>query len=293
MAKSSRYGFYPPISPLINKQYKSGKPIAQHVSYTWQTVSRELAPGMAIKEKTSAVTTAKAPNIKTMVRQAQLRADNASEQNRVHARLRDEKKKRGSASYHNALAGYHAEDAYVKQQMAIATSRIDTSITMVNSVFGIYGSLAAVAKEAGDRNYGIITKNITSDLGLLGQAVPDGLTLHFEYHYGMEPSKAKQFGAGMSMMFGGDTEANNEFMVTAVLTQPGRRRITATRLVKMIWYAGEGNLKRAFPAGYEEYNPILIPNPRGGDPYLLYYQVLNQLAHAAVDDIRYKLKRRK
>jgi len=292
-AETSRYAFYPPILPLIESEYLKQKPIAQHASFTWQTVQQELTPGMKIQEQTRITSVNPAPSIKSMVNRSQQLANNANEQRRIHSRLASDAKTLGDAQYHHKMARFHAEGAYVKQQMAIATGQIDTSISIINNTAGIYKALASAGKQMGDINYAQITKNITSDLNLLGKDAPEGTSLHFEYHYGLEPSAGKKFNAAMSMMFGSNAESNNEFMVTAVLTQANGKQITATRLVKMIWYTGEENFNRPFPEGYEEYKPFKIPNPKAVTANMLNYQLLNQLALAVVDDIRLKLKKSK
>jgi len=292
-AKTSRYAFYPPITPLLKSEYLKQKPIAQHASFTWQTVQQELTPGMKIKEQASITSVNPAPSIKSMVNQSQKLANDTSERRRIHARLASEAKNLGDAQYHHSMARFHAEDAYVKQQMVSFTKQIDTSISIINNTAGIYSSLASAGKQMGDLNYAQITKNITSDLNLLGKDAPEDSSLHFEYHYGLEPSAGKKFNAAMSVMFGSNAESNNEFMVTAVLTQANGKQITATRLVKMIWYTGEENFNRPFPEGYEEYKPFKLPNPKAVTANMLNYQLLNQLALAVVDDIRLKLRKSK
>jgi len=292
-AKTSRYAFYPPVSSLIESEHHKQEPIAQHASFTWQTVRQELSPGIKPQEQTNIISTIPAPSIKSMVNQSQQLADDASEKRRIHSRLANEAKTLGDAQYHHSMARFHAEEAYVKQQMVSFTKQIDSSISIINNTVGIYNSLASAGKQMGDLNYAQITKNITTDLNLLGKDAPEGSSLHFEYHYGLEPSTGKKFNAAMSVMLGSNAESNNEFMVTAVLTQANGKQITATRLLKMIWYTGDDNVKRPFPKGYEEYKPYNIPNPEAVTANMLNYQLLNQLALAVVDDIRLKLRKSK
>ncbi len=294
MAKTSRFAFSPDLEKIIreNRRLKPGRPIAERYSYTWQHVYQDLTKGKPLK-KGKLLTVVKTPSTGAMTTRARKLAANHSEQRRVHARLARTSKNRGDTRYHNEMARLNAEQALLQEKMAVAGGRIDAAIGMVNSVAGIYGSMAAMGRQMGDRNYGLLTDEIVRDMNLSGQGAPKGSRLHFEYHYGFEPSKGKNFSAGLVVMFGGNADSMNSAMLTAVLTLPNGKRITATRAIKMLWYTGEGNLKRRFPKGFREIKVQNIPIPKSFEGPMLHYQVLNQLAHAAANDIRKKMRRMK
>ena len=287
LAKTSRYAFSPPLSGLVkeNQARAPAAPIAQHYSYAWQNVEQELTEGMRIDESQTLVGVYRVPGNSALAAQAQRRADNLSEQSRVHSRLADNAKSGGNRSYHRSMAMLNADQAIAQQEQAIAAGRTEAALGLANAGFALFSSLASAGKAMNDRNYGLISRSVVQDMNAVGEQAPAGSELHLEYHFGIEPSKGKQFQSGMTMMFGGDTDQINAFMVTAVLTLPDGRRITATRLAKMIWYAGEGNLARAFPAGYEEDKILELPKVEGVDPQPLPYWVVNQLARAAVADV--------
>lgn len=291
LAKTSRYAFSPPLSTLIqsNAQHAPGKPLAERYAFAWQRVLQELEPAMQIADKKKIIAVSRVPRMDNLVAQARKRADDASAQRKIHADLARTAKTRGDARYHLDMARLNADQALLHEQISVATGRTDAAMGVVGATFGLYDAMAAAGKQLNDTDFGNISRGVVEDLKFVGEGAPPGSRLYIEYHYGMEPAAGKRFDAGLAMMFGGDTEANNAAMVTAVLTLPNGRRISATRLVKIIWYAGEGNLTRPFPAGYEEFKITEIPIPAGFNTPSLDNGVLNQLARGTLNDIRKRL----
>jgi hypothetical protein len=294
LAKTSRYAFSPPLSEVIraNARQAGGRPLAERYSYTWQHVAEELKPGMATGE-TRIIAVTPVGSMRELASQAERRAADASEQRQIQSELARTAKNEGDARYHLQMARIDADKALANEQLSVDAGRTDASMGVVNAAVGVYSSLAAAGRQLGDQDYGAVSRDVVGDLNAVGAGAMKGSRLHFEYHFGSEPSASKQFDAGLAVMFGTNTEANNSFMVTTVLTLPDGKRISATRLEKMIWYAGGSSSERAFPPGYEEIKIADIPKPAGVSNPLLYYLVLNQLARATIEDIRGRLHARR
>lgn len=287
LARTSRVAFSPPLSPLIAAKHEPKGPITERYSYAWQNVSQELKPGAAQKNHIVTTTQAAVPDGKNWEAESARKAEYYGNERQVHERLARTEKSSGTARYHHEMARFNADMALIQQEMSAAQGRMSTAQGMVETSFGIYNSLAAAGRQQGNRNYAIITDHIVKSMNLAGSGAPKGSRLHIEYHYGLEPSAGKKFQAGLAGMFGGSTDAVNYFMVTAVLTLADGRQIASTRLVTMRWYAGDANLQRPFPSGFEEISVLAIPAPPPGAPeHMLNYKVLNILARAAVLDIR-------
>ena len=292
LAKTSRYAFSPPLSDIVrsNAARAAGEPLAERYAFAWQRVEQELEPTMRINQEKKIVVVSEVPRIDNLVAQARERAEDASARRKLNAKLARTAETRGDARYHLEMASLNADQALLNEQLAVSAGRTDAAVGAMSATFGLYNSLAKTGKKLNDTDFGNISRGVVEDLNFVGAGAPPGSRLYIEYHYGLEPAAGKQFNAGLAVMFGGDTEANNAAMVTAVLTLPNGRRVSATRLVKIVWFAGEGNVTRAFPPGYEEYPLADLPRPPGFDTQTLDFAVLNVLARATLCDIRDHLK---